>query len=277
MDRLLREEAIFPDKKARSLLQALRRKRRFTSMGLLAEAFLQSGLRTSQVRRQYAQALIDQGMQKGAEEYLRRLLEDPETNDSEQAEAHGLLGRIYKQLYVNEYTKANPARAERNLQGAFDEYALSYREDPRKNNWHGINMVALLARAERDRIALNGAVDYKQLAQSILDTLSKKEEEEADGLPAWDLATQIEAHVALGEVGEATAGANNYADAKGTDDFEISSTLRQLIEVWQLKNTDRPGDELIPILRAAQLFQEGGGQTVPLQEARQDLEKVFGG
>jgi predicted Zn-dependent protease len=130
MDRLLREEAIFPDKKARSLLQALRRKRRFTSMGLLAEAFLQSGLRTSQVRRQYAQALIDQGMLKGAEEYLRRLLEDPETNDSEQAEAHGLLGRIYKQLYVNEYTKANPARAERNLQGAFDEYALSYREDP---------------------------------------------------------------------------------------------------------------------------------------------------
>ena len=57
IDRLPGETAPFPAQTARALLQALRRKRRFAAMGLLAEAFLESGLRTAQIRRQYGQAL----------------------------------------------------------------------------------------------------------------------------------------------------------------------------------------------------------------------------
>ena len=54
IDRLPGETAPFPAQTARTLLQALRRKRRFAAMGLLAEAFLESGLRTAQIRRQSA-------------------------------------------------------------------------------------------------------------------------------------------------------------------------------------------------------------------------------
>ena len=280
VDRLPGEAERFPDKKARSFLQALRRKRRFGAMGLLAQAFLDSGLETAQIRRQYGQALIDRGMPSGAEPYLQQLINEPETSASEQAEAHGLMGRIYKQRYVNEAGKANPERARSNLQRSFDEYAHSYNAAPIANTWHGINMVALLARAEKDKITLTGATDYRALAKTILDTLDKKEEDATDGLWAWDIATQMEAFVALGQVDGATRTANKYVVSRGTDDFEISSTLRQLLEVWQLNNDTPPGYTLLPILRAEQLFKGGGGLTVPIEEARRDLgknlEKIFG-
>ncbi len=131
-----------------------------------------SGVRTActdQIRRVAAgQALIDQGMLSGAEPYLRELIQDPEASVAEQAEAHGLMGRIYKQRYVDEAGKASPERGQRNLQRSFDEYQFCYAADPKANTWHGINMVALLARAEKDKIALKGATDGRALARTIL-------------------------------------------------------------------------------------------------------------
>lgn len=274
VDRLPGERAPFPERSAKRLLQALRRKCRFAAMGLLADAFLRSGLTTAQIRRQYGQALIDQGMLSGAELYLQQLTNDPQTIPSEKAEAHGLIGRIYKQYYVNEVGKANSERARHNLQRSFDEYSKCYSADPKTNTWHGINMVALLARAERDGIALEGATDFKALAQKILDMLSEKEESATEGLAAWDLATQMESLVALGQCKLATSTANRYVTANGVDDFEVSSTLRQLLEVWQLKNDEPCGDTLLPILRAAKLEKEGGGLAISVQEAQQDLRKL---
>ena len=276
VDRLPGETDRFPEKRAKTFLQALRRKRRFANMGLLAEAFLESGMETAQIRRQYGQALIDQGMLSGAEPYLQQIIRDPATGLPETAEAHGLLGRIFKQRYVNESGKANAERAQRNLQRSYDEYAASYNADPLANTWHGINMVALLARAENDKVTLNGAQDHRPLAETILKVLDKKEEDAVDGLWAWDIATQMEAFVALGQPGDATAAANRYVVANGADAFEICSTLRQLVEVWKLNNENPPGYTLLPILRAAQAYKEGGGMTVPIPEARRDLEKVFG-
>jgi hypothetical protein len=123
---------------------------------------------------------------------------------------------------------------------------------------------------------LKGATDCRALARTILATLDQKEEESIEGLYAWDLATRMEAYVALGQVDQAIGTANQYVVKSGADDFEISSTLRQLIEIWQISNEDPPGYKLLPILRAAKLDKEGGGLTVPVQEARRDLEKVFG-
>src|SRR5438309_11232686 len=80
IDRLPAEDGRFPENKARSFLQALRRKRRFRTMGLLAQGFLESGLNAAQIRRQYGQALIDQGMLNAAKSYLEGLINDPGTN-----------------------------------------------------------------------------------------------------------------------------------------------------------------------------------------------------
>ena len=106
---------------------------------------------------------------------------------------------IYKQLYVKAGANAPMERVKTNLQRSFDAYALAWAEDPKVNIWHGINLVALLARADREHIDVRGATDYRALAQTILKILEDKEANAADGLPAWDLATQMEALVALGQ------------------------------------------------------------------------------
>jgi hypothetical protein len=147
-----------PESTARRLMRSLRRKRRFRPITLLAEALIQSGLRTPEVRRQYAQALIDQGTLLAAENVLREIIQDPQGVVREQMEARGLTARIYKQLYVNNNDPASP-RNRSNLERALGEYLHVYRLDPRTHLWHGINVVALAARARRDGLPDAGLPD----------------------------------------------------------------------------------------------------------------------
>jgi hypothetical protein len=75
-----------------------------------------------------------------------------------------------------------------------------------------------------------------------------------------------------------------YTESPAADAFQINSTLRQLIEVWDLTDTEMPGAQLLPILRAALARRQGGSLTVHAQQAhaelqpelRPALEAVFG-
>ena len=179
VERIQSDPVVMMEAQARRIMQKLRRKRRFASMALIAESLIQSGLQTAQVRRQYGQALIDQGMLTAAVSVLKELMADPTTNATEQAEARGLTGRIYKQLYVNEAGKAQPARAKANLQRAFDSYLSVFNLDTQQV-WHGINVVALLARAMR--------------------FLGQPVPEEAAGLSLHDFWTWARAHWSMAAV-----------------------------------------------------------------------------
>src|SRR5689334_105638 len=64
----------FPESTAKTVLNLLRRKRFFGSMRRVADAFLQSGLATGTVRRQYAQALIECGDFSAAIGVLEKLI-----------------------------------------------------------------------------------------------------------------------------------------------------------------------------------------------------------
>ena len=141
---------------ARQLLYLLRRKRQFASMVQLAEAMLRSGLNTLPVRRQYAQALIDQGVAlTPAEMVLQSVVQEAPENSLDNREARGLIGRIYKQLYVNNNDPTSAANRS-NLEHALKEYLYVYRLNPLESWWHGINAVALLARAKRDGFPMAG-------------------------------------------------------------------------------------------------------------------------
>lgn len=254
--RIMREPDPMPDRSARTLMNRLRRKRQFQLMTRLAEALYQYGVRTPQVRRQYAQALIDQGMLGAAEMVLQTIIQDPQGLVGEEMEARGLTGRIYKQLYVNTKDPNSPANRA-NLERALKEYLYVYRLNTEKNLWHGINVVALVARARRDRLPVAGLPDELSLAQEILDTVAKIERESVDGLAGWDIATAMEAYVALGRDKEAVAEASRYLFNKDTDAFELASTIRQLTEVWQLNEQEPPGSLLLPICKAGHLSKQG--------------------
>jgi hypothetical protein len=257
IDRIKQSDEKIPEATARRLLAALRRKRRFALMRSLAEAVIQSGVTAAQVRRQYAQALIDDGHLDEAESELNAIIQDPATNAGEVTEARGLIGRVYKQRYVNAKIPSEENAA--NLRRGLERYHETYLLDPKRNLWHGINTVALTARARRDGLSFAGMPDELALARELLATIAEMEANSPTGnLYVWDEATRMEAYVALGQYDDAVASALRYVDSCDADAFEIKSTIRQLEEVWQLSYNNPPGTLLLPLLKASQLSTEGG-------------------
>jgi hypothetical protein len=98
----------FPIDPAKEMLFNLRRKRQFKMMQLVADALIRNGQGHAQIRRQYAQALIDQGDLTAPKLILQSILTDEIAPVTEKAEANGLIGRIHKQLYVNANDPASP-------------------------------------------------------------------------------------------------------------------------------------------------------------------------
>jgi tetratricopeptide (TPR) repeat protein len=283
IERIKTDPELFPEISAKRLMQDLRRKRRFALIRRLAEALLQSGLRTPQIRRQYAQSLIDQGILAAGEMVLQSIIQDAQGIKGEELEARGLTGRIYKQIYVNN-NDPKSRRNRANLERALSEYLYVYRLNPAEYLWHGINVVALLKRAERDQVPLSGLPDALSLARDILATLEEREKQATVALPAYDLATALESYVALGQHEDAADAALRYIDS--ADAFEIYSTLRQLTEVWQLNDHEPPGDRLLPILVAGHLRKEGATSALDPKKVMEsaasvdaavtDLEAIFG-
>jgi tetratricopeptide repeat protein len=273
IDRLNNSVEPFPEDPAKQILSRLRRKRQFRMMGLVADALIRSGQSSPQVRRQYAQAMIDQGNLTSAEMVLNSLLADSGTPIWERAEACGLLGRIYKQLFVHANAPHTP-RQQENIRKAIAYYQDVYRSNPQAHLWHGINTVALLARARRDGISIDEANDEKQLADQILAAILQKPDTE--GVSPWDRATAAEACIAMNRFADAGEQLLYFVSDPAVDAFEIASLLRQLTEVWQIASDSGSAAMLLTALRAALLKREGGQVELQQRDIAGGLEAVFG-
>jgi Trypsin-like peptidase domain/Tetratricopeptide Repeats-Sensor len=281
MRRIGVEPSPFPEAAAKEIVAALRKKRRFDLVGPVAEAFIRSGQNAPRIRRQYAQGLIEQGILLASEPILQALTLEPLEGDSQVDEAHGLLGRIYKQLYVASVQPQSPY-ARLFFERALSEYLQTYRFNPKKHAWHGINVVALLHRGGADGISVQNAPDPGRLALDILEVLPSP----SATTDAFDLAIRLEALVALGRHSEAEAVALEYSQHPDADAFEFGSTLRQFEQVWRLTDGAPPGSTILPILRAAKLRGENGQvaatpaavdkEIATVRQARTTLEKNFG-
>jgi hypothetical protein len=279
---------VYPEQPAKRILSLLRRKRGFDLMEIVADSMLRAGHPSAQIRRQYAQCLIDQGKLSAASAVLDLIIFEVQSPLAEKAEARGLKGRIYKQLYVNSHDPSNP-RQQANLRRAVQQYFDVFNTDPKSYLWHGINSVALLARAAKDKIGIQGFPAPQEIAKEIESILQRM-----DDIAYWDRATAIENAVALGLWKEAYDHSLYYVADRQVDAFEIASLLRQLTEIWELDNGSEPGSTLLPTLRAALLKAEGGHLNVPQGdvstevdaaqraksylegECKRKLEKIFG-
>lgn len=273
-----------PEGDAGFFLKVLRRKRQFRLMALLADALLHSGQRAPLIRRQYAQALIDQGLLTAPELLLNSIIQDAQ-GTFEETEARGLVGRIYKQLYVN-IGDSHSQRNRLNMARSLHEYMYVYRLDAQENVWHGINVVALLHRARRDGIPPpQGFPTPEELAGDVLAAMPARWQQEIERtrqrhepppahMPAFDVATALEALLALGRYSEAQMAAIEYAGLPDADEFEFASTLRQMEEVWQLDDKSETGSWLLPILRAARLRRKGSFLNLQPDTVRAELASI---
>jgi hypothetical protein len=250
-------EEPFPAEEAEKVLGMLRRKRWFDLIAEVGDAFIQTGVTSPTVRRHYAQALLDQGHLVAGGSVLRALVTETLDVPKENAQARGLLGRAYKQAYMDAAAPAL-ARNQALLRKSIEAYYEVYKADP--DPWHGINTAALLARARRDGVAAEGYPEAEELAGTIRADIEKRSDEGHAGV--WDFATALEASVALHDYEGALEWLGRYV-ASDSDSFELSSTLRQLEEVWQLEAAGAQG-AILEILRGAILAREDGG-TIDLQ------------
>jgi hypothetical protein len=255
----------------REILQSLRRKRFFDLMERAAQALRLAGLDGCQIRRQHAQALIDQGKLMAALDLLEALVPRTADDPAEQAEARGLLGRVHKQIYVDAAgsgsggggggggggrSEGEGARrtARQHLVRAIEAYRGVYVSDPTRHLWHGINTVALVCRAQRDGVALTAPPDAPAMAREILAAIGEPRPEAG----VWNMATAAEACIALGRQKDALLWIGEYVQQEKADAFELASTLRQLVEVWQLSISTPPGSLLLPLLQSSLLDCKGG-------------------
>jgi len=265
-----------PDSVGQVLL-VLRQSRRYEELELVADAALAHGPDAPAVRRLYAQALVDGEHPAVALRLFTGLAADGTAPRVDRIEARGGIGRCYKEMFL---ACTEPDRGRRFLSRSLEAYLAAYLEDTDVFTWHGINAVSLLARAARDGIQLpSGSPRVAALADDILRTV--------DSAPVpntWTEVTACEAAIALGRYDEAVERAEAFIETT-PHGFTVAAFHRQLQKVWQLTTSSAPGNELLPVLRAALLRYSGGQVTVESTDVRAtrlaefddaQLERVFG-
>jgi hypothetical protein len=247
-------------------LQLIRRKRQFADLEHAASLFNMAGNEDPFIRRQWCQSLLDQGRVLQALTALNVMSEKYSDEAVEGPEIRGLIGRAYKQLFVED------GKAE-NLRAAINAYRSDWERRQGDYRWHGINLVSMLTRARRDGISVDDALDATRIAQQIRDDI---EEHGATGI--WDYATSLETAIAQQDEPAILSSVKKYVQHPDADAFELGSTLRQLKDVWRLEGTDI-GNKLLPVLEYAVLQREGGS-VHPMQVAKvpvgDGFEAVYG-
>ncbi len=247
----------YPLDQAKALLGLLRRKRYFNEIIIIADALIQSGQTDAKIRRQYAQALLDLGQLTAGLSVLLELEHDcvKKKNKGELAEARGLIGRAHKQIYMDAAKGGRPGQAIRqHLSESIISYHRVYNDDETKV-WQGINAVALISRAKKDRVGLGKPpLNSSKAAKRVLDHIARKKNKAEH----WDLATAAEACLALGNHRSALNWIVKYCSAKEADAFEFASTLRQFEEVWCLDSSNPNHAKILQLLRSALLARQGG-------------------
>jgi Trypsin-like peptidase domain/Tetratricopeptide Repeats-Sensor len=250
---------------AKALVEALRNARDYALMGQLAEAVSRWDPKDPKNRRLYAQYLIDTGNATAAIDLLKPLAQRLPKAHPEHAEASGLLGRAYKQIFFDAGDKTS-AGARQALKEAIAAYRRPYDENP-ANTWHGVNLVALLTRARRLGLRVAPDLEPQALARQVVAAL---EATPADKRDEWFLPTLAEASLGLGNWETVERNLHAYAAPDGAQAFLIASTLRQFTQVWDLEAADTRGRALVDILRA-RLVQLSGGN---LELGAEDLKRL---
>ncbi|WP_294537075.1 TRAFs-binding domain-containing protein [uncultured Rhodoblastus sp.] len=248
----------------RELVEQLRNKRQYELMGQLAEAISRRDPKDAKNRRLYAQYLIEMGKPTAAIDVLTPLARRLPPEHPEHAEAFGLLGRAYKLIFFDAANKS-AGYARDALKNAVASYRRPFEEDPARNSWHGVNLLALLVRMRR--LGIRGAPDLQPqaLATRLIHDLQATAVENRND---WFLATLAEASLGLDDWISTESYLRDCLVAPTTHDFHVASMLRQFTEVWDIEAQGERGKALVGALRARLLQLSGGRLDVTPDDLR---------
>jgi len=249
---------------AKGLVEELRNRRDYPTMGRLVEAVSRIDPRDPKNRRFYAQYLIEDGKATAAADVLMALTRRLPKDNPEHAEATGLLGRVYKQIFLDAGDKTNVGAREA-LKQAIETYRKPF-ETSHANTWHGVNLIALVSRARRLGLRVASDLVPTAVAKTVVAALEATPESARD---EWYLPTLAEAQLGLGDYDAVERTIRQYAAADDAWPFPIASTLRQFTQVWDLESEGDRGAGIVAALRARLLSLPGGNIEMTPDEVRQ--------
>ncbi len=266
------------DDTVRDVLTALKSVRMFDLLAKTSERALIHLPDDTSVRCLYGQALIDSGQMHAGIEMLQSISKMGNVPHAVQSEASGLVGRAYKQIYLNNVGAAPDVASVRTrfrpeLEASIRAYSACYDPDfPGENYWHGINLIALLIRARNDghRDIVNpSAIAPERLARRLIAALEPRAEGADD---PWILATLGEAYLALNDYENAADFFGRYVSNKKTDAFNLASTIRQLEQLWGLTPMHGGGGAILSVLKEALITQPEAAFRLPSKSLNEMAE-----
>ena len=260
-------------------LKTLVDERYFTLASNFGLAAIASGETHVLIRRRTLQALIDAKRFQEAAALIVELQREANLAPEHKREVVGLRGRLHKQRFLDARMAGEAALAD--LQQAVDAYEQMYTESPAAY-WHGINVVALHAFAERIGLSTSSSPSggYRAIAQKILKERAAdfRRRGRAD---YWSLATAAEAALALEKFDEAELWLWRALELDTVTPFELGSTTRQLRELWDVNAQTPKAGRLLLMLERRRA--QAGEVQIPIDAAALDrasaeshYEKVFG-
>ncbi|MBI1383855.1 MAG: hypothetical protein GC150_02960 [Rhizobiales bacterium] len=244
---------------AELLAYALRNMRDFKGLGEFVSDAARHGVRSPMLVRLEAQAMIETGDVVAAIALLSDLGQRIPDTDPEARQALGLIGRCYKQVFLDRAASAPHEAAAAALRMAIRYYSgglvLATIEHP-DYLWLAMNVAALAHRAEFEGIEPPFPVDWRALAEQIDKVVAA--ERDAGRVTAWNCATAGEACLALGDAARAAAWFELYAARSDSSAFALHSTLRQLRDVWRIDPDRGRIGRLYSLLQARLIMVEQG-------------------
>lgn len=252
------------DEELISVMRALKDARVFDRLAEAGESAIVRMPEDARVRLFYSQALINVGHVHAGLGMIRNVLQMGGVPQGLRDEAYGLMGRVYKQIYVDHVRSPNASAMVRrhfkpDLERAIKNYSRVYDIDaPVVNYWHGINLVALLCLAREDGhsdLATFNGLKPEQIARRMIDELEPLAEGTSDN---WLLAVLGEASIAIHDYARAKHWYAAFGHHPMTVPFDAASAARQLEQVWRLKPSHGGAGPLFAVLKAAEIGNPSG-------------------
>src|SRR5262249_40009358 len=152
-------------KKLRSAATHLRDLREFELLDQFAEELRQRGFIDAEIVKLQAQSFIDRGRPGTALVLLEAI-----ANSSQFVEAHGLMGRAWKQIFFDAQDKTGTV-AKQALVNSFNEYKVAYGGEQGGSVWAGVNMLALAVFARQEGIQIPLDLEIASWADKMLKSL----------------------------------------------------------------------------------------------------------
>jgi V8-like Glu-specific endopeptidase len=235
------------------LAQKLQESLEFDLLDRLTTELRRSGDERSTLRLLQAQSLIERGAAISALDVLEASAARLPEGSHQWAEAHGLMGRAWKQILF-ETKNETSERARVALANSIREYAIPYRVAPTENVWHGLNLLALANFARAKCLTVGAAIDSERLASDIISSLTATPEPKRNN---WYHGSLAEAYLALNDLDEVESNINSYVRDPKTTAFALGGTIRQFTDLWLLDRRGEREHGIIQSLRAALMKKQG--------------------